>query len=88
MATQSSAPACPARYRRVLADLLNAVDARDDRALLDTVEALTARLGVAGWPLDVTAQRIAQWGLSQREVVGLIHALRALGVTETESRDG
>jgi hypothetical protein len=78
MATRSLTDApCPTRLWRALADLWNAVDARNDRALRDKAEALTARLGVAGGPIDVTAQR----ELSTREVAGLIDALRAMGVT-------
>ena len=70
----------PARLCRALADLLNAVDAIDDRALLGEAEALLHSLGLAGWPLDVTPQRVAAWGLSAREAAGLIDALRQLGV--------
>jgi hypothetical protein len=78
MATRSLTDApSPLRLRQALADLLNAVDARDDQRLVDAAEALTARLGVAGGPIGVTAQR----ELSTREVAGLIDALRAMGVT-------
>lgn len=70
----------PARLSQTLAQLLNQVDAIDDRAILDQAEALLHPLGVAGWPLDVTPQRIIAWGLSTREAAGLIDGLRQLGV--------
>jgi hypothetical protein len=70
----------PARLCRTLADLLNRVDEIDDRGLLNEAEALLHPLGVAGWPLDVTSQRVLSWGLSTREAAGLIDGLRQLGV--------
>jgi hypothetical protein len=77
---QVTAELAPGRMCKALAELLNAVDDADDRELLDDVEALTAALGVPGWPLDVTGRRVAQWGLSTRQVAGLIDAIRQLGV--------
>lgn len=71
----------PARLSRTLADLLNEVDAIDDKRLLDEAEALLHPLGVAGWPLEVTPQRVQQWGLSTYEAAWLIDGLRQLGVT-------
>lgn len=80
MAMQIMEQIAPTRLCGTLAALLNAVDAADDRGLIDDAEALLHPLGVAGWPAGVTAWRVASWGLTTRQVSLVIDALRRLGV--------
>lgn len=70
-----------ARLCQALADYLNKVDEMDDPGILADAEALLHPLGIPGWPLEVTVQRVSAWGLNTRETASIIDGLRKLGVS-------
>ena len=80
MATQTRA-AISGKVCGIIADYLNAIDARADRALASSAEALLHPLGVATWPSDVTPQQVARWGLSRDDAARLLGGFQALGIT-------